>query len=342
MADLKTKISWLPAWTPLETDIIPYVDLVTGTTKKAPKSDLKGLKWDTGPTGATWPIWPQGIQGLTWPAGTNWTNISSVTSSKTWSTTTVVVDWDFTNAPKSFNIEDWADWDWSWDMLKTTYDTNANWIVDNAEKVNWLTVETAVPLNAKFTDTPYTDAEIKVKYENNANTNAFTDTEKTKLYTWVVDKTTAQTIAWVKTFSSSPVVPTPTTDMQTATKKYVDDNAWWGGGWIETVKISGEQIAWTYFFEYIADWAKTVWNIIIALEVANTGASFIVKCYKNWTDLSKDITIADWWGTAVNWRYKANLDVNETLATDDVFELEINQVWSNIAWSDFTSLINIS
>lgn len=35
--------------------------------------------------------------------------------------------------------------------------------------------------------------------------------------------TGAQTIADVKTFSSSPIVPTPTTDMQASTKKYVDD-----------------------------------------------------------------------------------------------------------------------
>jgi hypothetical protein len=33
-----------------------------------------------------------------------------------------------------------------------------------------------------------------------------------------------ETIADVKTFSSSPIVPTPTTDMQASTKKYVDDN----------------------------------------------------------------------------------------------------------------------
>ena len=32
-----------------------------------------------------------------------------------------------------------------------------------------------------------------------------------------------QTVAGVKTFSSSPVIPSPTTDMQAATKKYVDD-----------------------------------------------------------------------------------------------------------------------
>jgi hypothetical protein len=34
-----------------------------------------------------------------------------------------------------------------------------------------------------------------------------------------------ETVAGVKTFSSSPIVPTPTTDFQAATKKYVDDNA---------------------------------------------------------------------------------------------------------------------
>jgi len=34
-----------------------------------------------------------------------------------------------------------------------------------------------------------------------------------------------ETIAGIKTFSSSPIVPAPTTDLQASTKKYVDDNA---------------------------------------------------------------------------------------------------------------------
>ena len=38
-----------------------------------------------------------------------------------------------------------------------------------------------------------------------------------------VNLTAAQTIAGIKTFSSSPIVPTPTTDMQSANKKYIDD-----------------------------------------------------------------------------------------------------------------------
>lgn len=40
-----------------------------------------------------------------------------------------------------------------------------------------------------------------------------------------------QTIAGVKTFSSSPIVPAPTTDLQAATKKYVDDTAPSLGAW---------------------------------------------------------------------------------------------------------------
>lgn len=42
--------------------------------------------------------------------------------------------------------------------------------------------------------------------------------------------TGAQTVAGVKTFSSSPLIPAPTTDLQAATKKYVDDNAGGAGG----------------------------------------------------------------------------------------------------------------
>ena len=45
------------------------------------------------------------------------------------------------------------------DMLKAVYDANNNGRVDDADKVNGLTVESAVPANAKFTDTVYTHPE---------------------------------------------------------------------------------------------------------------------------------------------------------------------------------------
>lgn len=43
-------------------------------------------------------------------------------------------------------------------------------------------------------------------------------------FNYLVKNSGNETIAGVKTFSSSPVVPTPTTDMQASTKKYVDDS----------------------------------------------------------------------------------------------------------------------
>lgn len=45
----------------------------------------------------------------------------------------------------------------------------------------------------KMKDTTYTDAEIKTKYENNADTNAFTDAEKTKLSIALIQGTTGTT-----------------------------------------------------------------------------------------------------------------------------------------------------
>jgi hypothetical protein len=59
----------------------------------------------------------------------------------------------------------------------------------------------------------YLEGEINTKVD----TTTF-DAETVKL-------TGNQTVDGVKTFSSSPVVPTPTTDMQASTKKYVDDIA---------------------------------------------------------------------------------------------------------------------
>ena len=69
------------------------------------------------------------------------------------------------------------------DMLASVYDTNNNGIVDNAEKVNGFTIETAVPSGAKFTDTivditgkadkTYVDNKVKTDVPLNAK---FTDT----------------------------------------------------------------------------------------------------------------------------------------------------------------------
>lgn len=62
-----------------------------------------------------------------------------------------------------------------------------------------------------------------------ASANGYTDSQ----LALAVLLTSAQSVAGVKTFSSSPIVPTPTTDFQAATKKYVDDNAGGSDFWVD-------------------------------------------------------------------------------------------------------------
>lgn len=63
------------------------------------------------------------------------------------------------------------------DMVKATYDTNNNGIVDNAEKVNGYTVDTNVPADAIFTDTVYNDTELRGRVVAIENTAYVIDTE---------------------------------------------------------------------------------------------------------------------------------------------------------------------
>ena len=59
-----------------------------------------------------------------------------------------------------------------------------------------------------------------------------------------VNLTGAQTVAGVKTFSSSPVVPTPTTNTQAANKAYVDSVAGGGSGFaLSAVTVTGNHTA---------------------------------------------------------------------------------------------------
>ena len=78
------------------------------------------------------------------------------------------------------------------------------------------------------TDNPHSVSKAQVGLSNVPNTD-FTSSIAAK-----VSKTGNETVAGVKTFSSSPIIPAPSTDLQAATKKYVDDNGG-GGGTVDVV-----------------------------------------------------------------------------------------------------------
>lgn len=78
--------------------------------------------------------------------------------------------------------------------------------------------------SASYFNTPLPLRASQVRFNsttNIASTNVQTAIEE--LDSETVKLTGDQTVSGVKTFSSSPIVPTPTSDMQTSTKKYADD-----------------------------------------------------------------------------------------------------------------------
>lgn len=116
-------------------------------------------------------------------------------------------------------------------------------------------------------------------------------------------------------------------------------SGWWGG-WVETVKIAGIIEKNTEFFEYIADGAKTVWKITVALQVRPAWQSFVVTTYKNWT--STDTFTITTSATVSNWRYKVTTDIAESLADWDVFTAKVTQVWTTTKWAELSFVANIS
>lgn len=82
-----------------------------------------------------------------------------------------------------FIVTNGVRWEANGDMQKSVYDTNNSGVVDNAEKVNGLTVQTAVPIGAVFTDTIYThpDTHSASMIVESITRRFVSDTEKT---TW--------------------------------------------------------------------------------------------------------------------------------------------------------------
>lgn len=94
----------------------------TGPKGEQGLQGIQGIQGETGPQGATGPKGEMGPQGPVGPA-------PEVTVSRAGKVTTVTI------GDKSFTINDGADGSGAGDMLKVTYDTDGNGIVDDSEKL---------------------------------------------------------------------------------------------------------------------------------------------------------------------------------------------------------------
>ena len=117
----------------------------------------------------------------------------------------------------------------------------------------------------------------------------------------LVHKSGDEIIDWIKTFSSSPIVPTPTTDFEVATKKYVDDNAWWGSSLSYSAINSSQAITnWNYY------WVTCTGDIILTLA--------------DWTSIGQNLSIKKLDNTAYTITITGNIEWETSIIMDTQYE----------------------
>ena len=135
----------ITVWSTTTWDAGTSASVVNSGTSSAAVLDFTIPKWDKGDTGSTW---------------ATGNGISSITSSKVWKTTTVTItetNWDI----DSFTVEDWADGQWSWDVIWPSSATDWNvvlfdWTNWKLIKDSWKTIPTqasdvwALPSSTKY------------------------------------------------------------------------------------------------------------------------------------------------------------------------------------------------
>ena len=227
-----------------------------------------------------------------------------------------------------FKNDDWTEYnltDTWWDMYKSTYDTDNDWIVDNSKQVDgkdvsttlW-TDDTTVPTSKAVQDvlSGYMD---KNTYDNDAD--------------WVVDN--AKQVDW-KSITTTLWTDDTTVPTSKAVKDYVDNNSWW---WtITTLDIL--EVSWTQstgvVSSYRAPQGWTLAKFSAYLEAAPDWADFKVDIKINWT-AQATATI-----TAGTTSWTTTTFTNTTLNEWDLITYEITQVGSNVAGADLTLWLNLS
>jgi collagen type I alpha len=129
-----------------------------GATGAQGSPGATGAQGSPGATGAQGSPGATGAQGSPGATGLDVDHISKTAGTGAAGTTDIYTVWQDlaeTIPLGTFQVYNGSDGTGAGDMLKSQYDTDNSGVVDNAEKVNGLVIQTAVPLNALFTDTTY-------------------------------------------------------------------------------------------------------------------------------------------------------------------------------------------
>lgn len=181
----------------------------------------QGVQGEQGPIGETGPQGPQGVTGPTGATGNGIASIELINTLGKIKTYRI----NYTDGTHfDYQVKDGNDGEGTGDMLKATYDSNGNGVVDNAEKVNGHTVETNVPANAKFTDTVYDDTVVKQQIADAlVESKAYTD-EEIATFDFIKIVDTLPETGLENRFYFVPKTDTQTQDL-------FDEYAWINGEW---------------------------------------------------------------------------------------------------------------
>jgi len=180
------------------------------------------------------------------------------------------------------------------------------------------------------TDNPHSVSKAQVGLSNVPNTD-FTSSIAAK-----VSKTGNETVAGVKTFSSSPIIPAPSTDLQAATKKYVDDNGGGGGG-ITWSEVTGTTQAASVNAGYIANNAGLVTITIPTTAAVGDVVRVTGKGAGGWKIAQNASEIIHFLGT------DTTTGTGGSLASTGTYDgVEIVCVVANTEWVVISSMGNIT
>jgi len=304
--------------------------------------------WTTSPLTTKWDVYTYSTEDARLPVWANWQVLTVDSWETTWlKWTTVSGTWDVT-ASSTITDNTIVRWDWwakwvqqSWISVDDSDNVTGLWTINTNTLPTW--PDTLVWRNTTDTLTNKT-----IDWDNNTLSNIDLTSDikgilpVSNWWTWsstknFVDLTTAQSVAWIKTFSVFPVTPSsaPTTDYQVANKKYVDNSkirrlmfviAWtiwttWTGVWNTRVVDDSYTIAQCNL------WYWTAWNWTLTVDINKWGTTLFSTTKPSITSTNQS-SIDSWTLTTtscVSWDV-FTLDIDAVPATTSPVDLYIELI----------------